>query len=79
MGECRSTIKARYAQMAGAKMLVVISHKDDVSDLIIKDVEDTGDINIPVVIINSLDGETLLASIKDGNEVELLMHFPQTQ
>ena len=41
MGECRSTTKARYAQMGGAKMLVVISHKDDVSDLIIKDVEDS--------------------------------------
>jgi len=64
-GGCKYVIKAMYAQLAGAKMLIIVDKTDDLP----KDPvgHDIGfDISIPTIIIPKTKGEKLIAAVEEA-------------
>ena len=71
-GSCSFSQKARYAQNAGASMLIVINKGDTpINEVIFTD--DSHDIYIPVALINNYDGKILENYIKFNLDSKILV------
>ena len=75
-GNCTFVSKARYAELATAKMLIVIDDIEEKSESVVM-VEDGhgNEIYIPTILIRKEDGELFKSYISDGDKVELLVSF----
>ena len=75
-GNCTFVSKARSAELAGAKMLIVVDDKDEISENVVM-VEDGhgNEIYIPTILIRKEDGEKIRQTINKGEKVELLVSF----
>ena len=75
-GNCTFVSKARYAELAGAKMLIVVDNKDEVSESVIMIEDGHGnEIYIPTILIRREDGAKIKSAIEEGTKVELLVSF----
>jgi hypothetical protein len=64
-GGCKYVIKAMYAQLAGAKMLIIVDKDDEVPKEPVG--HDIGfDISIPTIIIGKKDGDKLIQSVTEA-------------
>lgn len=63
-GNCTFVSKARYAELAGAKMLIVVDNKDEVSESVVMIEDGHGnEIYIPTILIRKADGIKIKSAI----------------
>jgi len=69
-GNCSFTTKAKNAQFIGAKLVMIIDDNamEDVTSIIMADDGKGESINVPVVLISEIDGETILKYLNSTNE-----------
>ncbi|XP_024391278.1 signal peptide peptidase-like 2 [Physcomitrium patens] len=76
-GDCTFTKKARMAQAAGAKALIVINDKEELYKMVCDDNGTFLDIQIPSVMLPQSAGDTLEAGLLRDESVKILMYSPK--
>jgi signal peptide peptidase-like protein 2B len=76
-GDCTFTTKARMAQAAGAKALIVINDKEELYKMVCEDNGTFLDINIPSIMLPQSAGDTLEAGLLRDETVKVLMYSPK--
>ncbi|WCJ41493.1 SIGNAL PEPTIDE PEPTIDASE-LIKE 3 [Euphorbia peplus] len=75
-GECSFSMKAEVAQAGGAKAVVVINDKEDLTEMDCDNATTSPSVSIPVVMIPKSGGAYLNESIAKGQKVELKLYAP---
>jgi len=80
-GNCTFVTKTKYAQLAGAKMVIIVDNKgENVSNIIMADDGHGTSINIPTILIGKSDGQTIKTFMKESPDkigaITIVASFP---
>ncbi|XP_073281779.1 signal peptide peptidase-like 4 isoform X1 [Primulina huaijiensis] len=76
-GNCSFVTKADNAEAAGASALLIINNRTELFKMVCKANETNVNIRIPVVILTSNAGATLIQSMRDNSNVSIQMYSPK--